>query len=118
MIIIKLCGVCILTDNIPRLVEFYKKVLSEEPNGDDIHSSFEKAQFAIWNPGNVNASKDKSMSLMFFVDDADEEYDRLFEANLNIEFISEPTIKPWGVKSFCFKDPDGNKINFLTPIKE
>jgi catechol 2,3-dioxygenase-like lactoylglutathione lyase family enzyme len=56
------------------------------------------------------------MALMYFVDDVDAEYDRLKTSGLSIEFVSAPAVKPWGVKSFLFKDPDGNEISFLTPV--
>ena len=113
----KFCGACILTDNVPRLVDFYKVIFRSEPNGDEIHSSFDDFQLAIWNSGTVKVVKDKNMSLMYFVEDADAEYERLQQSNLEITFISAPTVKPWGVKSFAFLDPDGNEINFLAAVK-
>ena len=113
----KLCGVCILTDNVPRLVDFYKLVLQCEGEGDDIHTSFNDAQLAIWNPGNITLSEHKNISLMYFIDDADEEYNRLQNLSINIKFQSEPEEKPWGVKAFAFFDPDGNEVNFLAPLK-
>lgn len=115
----KLCGVCIITGDVPRLAEFYKAVLRENPTGDDIHVSFEESQLSLWNPGSGGADKGMrgSVSLMYFVDSAETEYKRLKKSNLFIEFLTEPTVKPWGVKSFCFKDPEGNEINFLEPLR-
>lgn len=113
----KLCGVSIMTNNVPRLVEFYKLVLQCKANGNDTHTGFDDAQLAIWNPGNVTISEHKNMSLMYFIDDADAEYARLKALNINIKFISEPEEKPWGVKAFVFNDPDGNEISFLAQHK-
>lgn len=107
----RLIGVCIITNDVPRLVAFYTTVLQMEPEGDDIHSAFNVAQLAIYNPGVVQITRDKNMALMYFVDDVDAEYARL--AALGIENLVEPTVKPWGVKSFVFHDPDGNQVSFV-----
>ena len=114
----KLCGVCILTDNVPKLVTFYEKVLACKPTGNAIHTSFDDAQLAIWNPGDVKIPKDKNVSLMYFVDNADKEYERLENLNINITFQSKPKDMPWGVRAFTFCDPDGNEINFLTRLNK
>lgn len=112
----KLCGVCVLTDNVPRLARFYEQVLCCPPEGDAVHVSFSAAQLAVWNPGDVTVSPHKTASLMFYVDDAEGEYRRLGALGLGIRFQSAPTSKPWGVRSFSFLDPDGNEVNFLEPL--
>ena len=32
------------------------------------------------------------------------------------EFVQRPTTMPWGNRSLLFRDPDGNLINFFTPV--
>jgi hypothetical protein len=32
------------------------------------------------------------------------------------EFVQKPTLMPWGNSSILFKDPDGNLVNFFTPV--
>jgi Glyoxalase/Bleomycin resistance protein/Dioxygenase superfamily len=32
------------------------------------------------------------------------------------DFVSEPTTMPWGNRSLLFRDPDGNLVNFFTPV--
>jgi hypothetical protein len=32
------------------------------------------------------------------------------------DFITEPTTMPWGNRSLLFRDPDGNLVNFFTPV--
>lgn len=54
--------------------------------------------------------------LSFNVDDLDVEYRRLI--SLGAEMINEPTTHPWGARSFQFKDPDGNILNFRSLPKE
>ncbi|MEK4006011.1 VOC family protein [Paenibacillus sp. FSL H3-0333] len=109
----KLCGVCILTDNAPRLAAFYEIVLKESPVVEGQHYGFDNAQLAVYNPGQVNVVYDKNMSLMFFVHDVLAEYNRLMQAIPGIEITSPPERKPWGAYSFWFLDPDGNTVSFI-----
>ena len=53
-------------------------------------------------------------TLMFLVENADAEYEKLQQ--LNISFITSPTVYPWGTKAFHFRDPDGNIIDFVERI--
>jgi hypothetical protein len=32
------------------------------------------------------------------------------------EFVNAPTTMPWGNRSLLFRDPDGNLVNFFTPV--
>jgi catechol 2,3-dioxygenase-like lactoylglutathione lyase family enzyme len=32
------------------------------------------------------------------------------------EFVMPPTTLPWGNRSIYFRDPDGNLIDFFTPV--
>jgi len=50
----------------------------------------------------------------FRVDNVDQEYERL--KKVFSEFVQEPTTMPWGNRSLLFRDPDGNLINFFTPV--
>ena len=103
-----------------RLAEFYSQVLGVKAEGDNIHAAFPDFQLAIWNPGNIDEGKfqtsERYFTLMYEVDDVDEEYKRLKQLDIQIEFVQEPTTFPWGVRSFSFKDPDGNNIDFLSPV--
>ncbi len=115
----KFDGLCLLTTDVPRLVEFYSKVFAATAEGDDIHSVMRVGGLglAIWHPeGLEQRVKDyppdvrrNCYSLMFSVDDLDAEYERM--KKLNVEFAELPTTHPWGARSFAFLDPDGNDIN-------
>ena len=109
----KLCGVCILTDDAPRLAAFYEVVLKEVPLREGEHFGFVNAQLAVYNPGGVRVVPDKSMELMFFVDDVAADYDRLTASLPEIVVKSPPQKRPWGAYSFWFLDPDGNTISFI-----
>ena len=32
------------------------------------------------------------------------------------DFVGEPTTLPWGNRSLLLRDPDGNLVNFFTPL--
>ena len=32
------------------------------------------------------------------------------------DLVQRPTTMPWGNRSLLFRDPDGNLINFFTPV--
>src|ERR1700734_381803 len=52
----------------------------------------------------------------FRVEDVDSEYERL--GPLVVDWVQEPTTMPWGNRSILFRDPDGNLVNFFTPVTE
>jgi catechol 2,3-dioxygenase-like lactoylglutathione lyase family enzyme len=52
----------------------------------------------------------------FRVDDVDSEYERL--KPLVTHWVQKPTTMPWGNRSILFRDPDGNLVNFFTPVTE
>jgi predicted enzyme related to lactoylglutathione lyase len=117
---VELQGICIHTHDVPRLVDFYSRVLSLKAEGDEHHSVFSAVKLAIWNPGHIEEVKarldERYLTLMFQVENADREYERLKHLDTFILFTSEPTDYPWGCRAFGFKDPDGNNIDFLSPV--
>jgi hypothetical protein len=50
----------------------------------------------------------------FLVDDVDRLHHNL--AGLVEDYVQEPTTMPSGNRSLLFRDPDGNLINFFTPV--
>jgi predicted enzyme related to lactoylglutathione lyase len=51
----------------------------------------------------------------FHVDDVDTVYRKLV-AVIGGSLVQEPTTMPWGNRSLLFRDPDGNLVNFFTPV--
>jgi predicted enzyme related to lactoylglutathione lyase len=51
----------------------------------------------------------------FQVDDVDAEYRKL-EDVIGDSLVQKPTTMPWGNRSLLFRDPDGNLVNFFTPV--
>ena len=52
----------------------------------------------------------------FRVGDVDSEYERL--KPLVSQWVQKPATMPWGNRSILFRDPDGNLVNFFTPVTE
>jgi len=104
----KFGGICIETDNAPRLAEFYRVVFQEEPFVEGAHYGF--GSVAVYDPGSTLDVKGKNIWLQCFADDIDAEYARLRREIPDIEIIDPPQRRPWGAYSFWFADPDGNRI--------
>jgi len=104
----KFGGVCITTDDAPRLAAFYQTVFQEEPFVEGSHYGF--GNLAIWDPGEVKLAAEKNIWLSFGDADIDALYARLLREIPDIQIITPPERKPWGAYSFWFCDPDGNKI--------
>ena len=113
---LKFGGVCITTDDAPRLAGFYKILLQEEPFIEGSHYGFGK--LAVYDPGDVKVVKEKNIWLMFGDTDIDTLYERLLREITDIEIISPPERKPWGAYSFQFYDPDGNGISVFQDREE
>jgi predicted enzyme related to lactoylglutathione lyase len=56
-----------------------------------------------------------SAIIEFRVDDADAEYRKLVKV-IGDSLVQAPTTMPWGNRSLLFRDPDGNLVNFFTPV--
>lgn len=109
-------GVCLLTKDVPRLVEFYSTLFATEAEGDDSHSVMRIGGLglAIWHPEGLEGFppnvRQNCFSLMFSVEDLDAAYERI--KKLNVEFTELPSAhQSWRTKSFAFIDPDGNNID-------
>jgi catechol 2,3-dioxygenase-like lactoylglutathione lyase family enzyme len=66
--------------------------------------------------GDVARPADNHTAILEFrVDDVDGEYARL-SAVIGNSLVQAPATMPWGNRSLLFRDPDGNLVNFFTPI--
>ena len=66
--------------------------------------------------GAARPADNHSVIIEFKVDDVDAEYERL--KPLVGDWVQEPTTMPWGNRSLLFRDPDGNLVNYFTPVTE
>lgn len=122
---INLVSLRIITADIKRLVQFFEKAtaITAKWSTDDfaeiVTSSFTLAigstqTLAFFGDGIAQPSANKSIIIEFHVENVDEDYIRIKE--LTSEIVQKPTTMPWGNRSLLFRDPDGNLINFFTPV--
>lgn len=124
-LLMEFIGIALITSNVHALTEFYTKVLCVEAEGNDVHSELKTdgGNIAIFSveemermaPNSMCGAGYGSFTINFKVKNVDLEYERL--KTLGIDFVMLPTTHPWGAKSFWFRDPDGNIVNFVSMIK-
>ena len=115
----------VITDNIARLVDFYERITGVQAswgNEDFAELRTASATLAIastrtvplFGPGAAEPAANRSVIIEFIVDDVDSVYASLTGYVEN--FVIQPTTMPWGNRSLLFRDPDGNLVNFFTPV--
>ncbi|MFB9629728.1 VOC family protein, partial [Nonomuraea helvata] len=108
-----------------RLVEFYERatgVRAMWATEDFAELKTPKAALAIastrtvplFAPGSAHPADNRSVIIEFRVDDVDRVHQNL--TGFVTDFVTEPTTMPWGNRSLLFRDPDGNLVNFFTPV--
>jgi len=120
----RFAGICLITKNVSNLAAFYKKVLAVTADGDDSHVELhtDGAGMTIFSvegmeslaPKSMQGAGNGSFTIGFEVEDVDAEYDRL--KAFAVDFVKLPTTHPWGTRSFWFRDPDGNIVNFFADL--
>jgi predicted enzyme related to lactoylglutathione lyase len=117
----------IITDDVARLAGFYGRVTDVQAtwsNEDFAEVTTSSATLAIastrtvplFAAGAARPADNNTVIIEFLVDDVDGVHRRL--AGFVEEFVSEPTTMPWGNRSLLFRDPDGNLVNFFTPVTQ
>ncbi|WP_369944466.1 VOC family protein [Xanthomonas medicagonis] len=114
----------LVTKDVPSLASFYEKLLGAPPKGDDhyvelhpggaILAIVSQAAATYAHGGEWSASANGSAILEFEVDNVDAE-----RARIDVfvtDWLQQPKDMPWGNRSMLFRDPDGNPINFFTPV--
>ena len=118
-------SVRIITDHVPRLVEFYEQSLQttatwSTPDFAELVTPSATLAIAstrtvaLFGADSARPADNRSVIVEFRVADVDHEYRRLVK--LVDEFVQAPTTMPWGNRSLLFRDPDGNLVNFFTPV--
>ena len=115
----------IITDDVARLAGFYERAtgVKVDWSGEDFAELRTRcATLAIGStrtvplfaPGAARPAANHSVIIEFLVEDVDGVRQNL--ADLVDDFVNEPTTMPWGNRSLLFRDPDGNLVNFFTPV--
>lgn len=115
----------IITGDVVRLVGFYERVTGVRASWateDFAELNTPSATLAIastrtvpmFAPGSAHPAENRSVIIEFLVDDVDSAHRDLTGFVEN--FVTEPTTMPWGNRALLFRDPDGNLVNFFTPV--
>ncbi len=115
----------IITSDVARLVEFYERatgVRATWATEDFAELKTPGATLAIagtrtvplFAPGSARPADNHSVITEFLVDDVDRVHQNL--TGFVTDFVNEPTTMPWGNRSLLLRDPDGNLVNFFTPV--
>ncbi|THU33018.1 VOC family protein [Niastella caeni] len=122
-----LMSVRIITADVKKLVEFYNHItgISAIQYTDDFAElQTQWATLAIGSTRTLQlfggdevakAAQNRTAIIEFITKDVDNDYKRLADF-LQQCIVQKPTTMPWGNRSFLFRDPDGNLVNFFTPI--
>jgi predicted enzyme related to lactoylglutathione lyase len=120
-------SVRVISDDVARLTEFYEHATGLEARrpaeqfAELVGPSCTLAigsprTMALFSPGAAVPESNRTAILEFLVEDVDAEYKRLTSLPVAAEIVQEPTTMPWGNRSLLFRDPDGNLVNFFTPL--
>ena len=115
----------IITDDVARLVEFYERatgVAAAWATEDFAEVRTAHATLAIagtrtvplFAPGSARPADNHSVIIEFLVEDVDRVHREL--TGFVTDVVNAPTTMPWGNRSLLFRDPDGNLVNFFTPV--
>jgi catechol 2,3-dioxygenase-like lactoylglutathione lyase family enzyme len=116
----------IITADLQRLVRFYEQITGiavkmytedfgelKTPAGTLALGSTRTLQ--LFGGDIARPAANQSAIIEFRVDDVDAEYGKLADA-IGDGLVQAPTTMPWGNRSLLFHDPDGNLVNFFTPL--
>ncbi|WP_022890679.1 VOC family protein [Agromyces italicus] len=123
----QLAATRIFTDDVDTLSAFYERATGL--TAARLHPMFAElrtptgtlaiagtATVPLLGEGVAAARSNRSIVLDFQVDDVDATY-RALRGVVDV-VVKEPTDMPWGNRSLLVRDPDGNLINFFTPVSE
>lgn len=116
----------IITSDIRRLVQFFEKITDLPARWyteDFAEIATSTSTLAIGSMRTMSffgensiaqPESNKSVIIEFRVKNVDDDYERIKDIISSI--VQKPTTMPWGNRSLLFRDPDGNLINFFTPV--
>lgn len=118
-------SVRVITDDVQRMVDFYQQAtgLSARWATDDFAELVTPSctlaightrTVQLFGEGSAHPADNHSAIIEFRVDDVDAEYEKM--RTVVTAFVQEPSTMPWGNRSLLFRDPDGNLVNFFTPL--
>jgi predicted enzyme related to lactoylglutathione lyase len=120
-----LVSIRIITDDVSRLTDFYERAtgvpadrltedFAELRTGSGTLAIGSTRTVPLFAPGSARPAANDTVIIEFLVDDVDGVHRNL--TGFVTDFVNEPTTMPWGNRSLLFRDPDGNLVNFFTPV--
>jgi len=121
----ELVSIRIITDDVARLVAFYEQatgataiwgneVFAELPTASGTLAVADTRTPPLFGSGAAEPGANRSVIIEYLVDDVDASYEKL--RGLVERVVTEPTTMPWGNRALLLRDPDGNLVNFFTPV--
>jgi len=122
-----LVSIRVITADVALLVSFYEKITGMtvvKYTDDFAELRTANATLAIGSTRTLaffgetliaQPAQNKSVIIEFIVEDVDKTYNELADF-LAGKVVQAPTTMPWGNRSLLFRDPDGNLVNFFTPL--
>ncbi|MFE6847215.1 VOC family protein [Streptomyces sp. NPDC057686] len=115
----------IITGDVARLVDFYERAtgvradwstedFAELRTASGTLAIGSTRTVALFAPGSARPADNNTVIIEFLVADVDGVHRNL--ADFVTDFVTEPTTMPWGNRSLLLRDPDGNLVNFFTPV--
>ena len=121
-----LASIRLITADITTLVAFYEKATTTTatwftpdfaelatPNGATLAIGSTNT-VPLFAPGSATPAANRSAIIEFLVEDVDALWQQL--APWATDVVAEPQTLPWGNRSLLVRDPDGNLVNFFTPV--
>ena len=117
-------GICLLTDDVPRLRDFFTNIFNAAFDGDEIFSLV-KVKGAILSicstdvmeemaPDSMSGAGNGNFTIEVEVDEVDKIYEELMHSDVLI--VKKPTTQLWGRRSLWIRDPDGNIVNLFCKV--
>jgi catechol 2,3-dioxygenase-like lactoylglutathione lyase family enzyme len=115
----------VITDDVKGMVDFYERITGATARwGNELFAELRTPAgtvaiastrtMELFGAHAAHGADNRSVIVEFRVDDVDGEAAKL--RGLGVELVLEPTTQPWGNRSVLFRDPDGNLVNFFTPV--
>lgn len=118
----------IITADITALVAFYEKATTlaatwftpdfaelATPAGATLAVGSTRT-VPLFAPDSAAPAANRSVIIEFLVSDVDAVWQRLASWVPASDVVAEPKTMPWGNRSLLVRDPDGNLVNFFTPV--
>ena len=118
----------IITADITGLVAFYEKAVGTAatwftPDFAELAGSAgatlaigSTTTVPLFAEGSATPAANRSVILEFLVEDVDAVWQGLAAWISDSDVVGEPKTMPWGNRSLLVRDPDGNLVNFFTPV--